>query len=91
MTLKCSRKCKSFELLYFLALRKAHGEKEAMRVEINKFKDQLEDSKEVISLLNSEIETLQNVVRQADSERERDRKEKEKVGLFILRAYSLLF
>uniref|UniRef100_A0A1B6CV42 Cilia- and flagella-associated protein 58 central coiled coil domain-containing protein n=1 Tax=Clastoptera arizonana TaxID=38151 RepID=A0A1B6CV42_9HEMI len=62
-----------------LALHKVQEEKQAMKIEVQKFKDQFNQSRNMISVLTSEKETLEKLLKQADNEQKKDKIEKEKI------------
>ncbi|XP_054287968.1 cilia- and flagella-associated protein 58-like [Macrosteles quadrilineatus] len=58
-----------------LALRKAHAEKEAMRIETQKVEAELREIKQVVSNLEMEVNSLQHSGREAYAQHHRDLKE----------------
>lgn len=62
-----------------VALRKAHAEKEAMRVETGKVEDELKETRQVVTNLEVELNTQNHIIREADLQRDRDRKQIEQV------------
>jgi chromosome segregation ATPase len=64
----------------FTALQKSEKERENLKVEIRKLKDELQDSKEQITAVNSEERKLHKIIQDADEEREKQTKEMEQVN-----------
>jgi regulator of replication initiation timing len=70
-------------------LQKSGKEKENLKNELGKLKDELHDSKEQITELQLEERKLQKIIQAADVEREKQKKEMEQVnGIHIF--YTLL-
>ncbi|KAG8281210.1 hypothetical protein J6590_063410 [Homalodisca vitripennis] len=62
-----------------LALRKAHAEKEAMRVETMKVEHDLKEAKQQLTKLEADLISQLHIIREADAQRERDQKEIEQL------------
>jgi hypothetical protein len=67
-------------LICFTALQKSKKEKEIQKIEIRKFKDELHDSKEQITAHNLEERKLRKIIQVGDQEREKQKKEMERVN-----------
>lgn len=67
-------------LICFTALQKSKKEKETQKIEILKLKDELYDSKEQITAHNLEERKLRKIIQDGDQEREKQKKEMERVN-----------
>lgn len=65
---------------FFTALQKSKKEKEIKKIEIRKLKDELHDSKEQITAFNLEEQKLCKIIQDGDQEREKQKKEMERVN-----------
>lgn len=74
-------------MICFTALQKSKKEREIQKIEIRKLKDELHDSKEQITAYNLEERKLLKIIQDGDHEREKQKKEMERVNrnhLFFL-------
>jgi hypothetical protein len=67
-------------LICFTALQKSKKEKEIQKIEIRKLRNELHDSKEQFTAHNLEERKLRKIIQDGDLEREKLKKEMERVN-----------